>query len=255
MEKVKPKDLFAADIHVELGATWIPTSDIKQFLCDTLAIQHSHHLNVNFAPITGAWEIEGKKYNFGPKSEITFGVENYMNALVLAENALNGRQSKIYKTVYVDGKETKQIDNEKTIVAQQKTELIKQAFQNWIFNDEERKNRLVAYYNRHFNNIKPREFDGSHLTFPGMSSKIKLREHQKNAIAHTLYGSNTLFAHCVGAGKTFEMAASAMEAKRLGLCSKSMIVVPKHLTEQFGTEFLQLYPNAKIFSKKIILLT
>ena len=246
LEQVKPKDLSAADIHVELGATWIPVYDIKQFLCDTLAIQHSNNLNVNFAPITGAWEIEGKKYNFGPKSEITFGVENYMNALVLAENALNGRQSKIYKTVYVDGKETKQIDNEKTIVAQQKTELIKQAFQNWIFNDEERKNRLVAYYNRHFNNIKPREFDGSHLTFPGMSSKIKLREHQKNAIAHTLYGGNTLFAHCVGAGKTFEMAASAMEAKRLGLCSKSMIVVPKHLTEQMGTEFLQLYPNAKI---------
>ena len=180
--------------------------------------------------------------------------------LILTELALNMKEPKIHKTVYIDGIEKKIVDQEATIVAQQKQELIKQAFTKWIFADEERKNRLVAYYNRHFNNIRPREYDGSGLIFPGMNKEIQLREHQKNAIAHTLYGGNTLLAHCIGAGKTFEMVASAMEAKRLGLTKKSMIVVPKHLTEQFGTEFLQLYPNAKILvvtakeigSKKII---
>ena len=150
----------------------------------------------------------------------------------------------------VFGKEKNVVDREATIVAQQKQEMIRQAFNKWIFEDPQRRDRLVAYYNRHFNNIKPREYDGSHLIFPGMNTEIQLREHQKNAIAHTLYGGNTLLAHCVGAGKTFEIVASAMEAKRLGLSKKSMIVVPKHLTEQFGTEFLQLYQSAKIFSPK-----
>ncbi len=169
-----------------------------------------------------------------------------MNGLALTESSLNLKEVRIYKTIYIDGNEKRVVDQEATVVAQQKQELIKQEFSKWIFKDEERRDRLVAYYNRHFNNIRPREYDGSGLTFPGMNTEIQLREHQKNAIAHTLYGGNTLLAHCVGAGKTFEMVASAMEAKRLGVAKKSMIVVPKHLTEQFGTEFLQLYPNAKI---------
>ncbi|MBR6013548.1 MAG: DEAD/DEAH box helicase family protein [Selenomonadaceae bacterium] len=245
LKKVKPKDLTAADIHVEIGATWIPTADIRKFISETFDVHHKT-MEVYFSKHNGLWRIEGKNFpNLSAKAEVTYGVKE-MNALVLTELALNMKEPKIHKTVFIDGVEKKIVDQEATIVAQQKQELIKQAFTKWIFADEKRRNRLVAYYNRHFNNIRPREFDGSHLIFPGMNKEIQLREHQKNAIAHTLYGGNTLLAHCVGAGKTFEMVASAMEAKRLGLTKKSMIVVPKHLTEQFGTEFLQLYPNAKI---------
>ena len=195
LEKVKPKDLSAADIHVELGATWIPTSDIEKFIRETFDVLHGS-MEVHFSPITGMWRIDAKNYpNLSAKAEVTFGVKQ-MNALVLTELALNMKEPKIHKTVYIDGIEKK-----------------------------------IAYYNRHFNNIRPREYDGSGLIFPGMNKEIQLREHQKNAIAHTLYGGNTLLAHCVGAGKTFEMVASAMEAKRLCLTKKSMIVVPKHLTE------------------------
>ena len=245
LEEVKPKDLTAADIHVEIGATWIPPQDIEAFIKETFDVYH-RSMEVHFSPITGNWKVEGKTYpSLSAKSEVTYGV-NQMNALVLTELALNMKEPKIHKTVYIDGNEKKIVDQEATIAAQQKQELIKQAFTKWIFADEKRKNRLVAYYNRHFNNIRAREYDGSHLIFPGMNQEIQLREHQKNAIAHTLYGGNTLLAHCVGAGKTFEMVASIMEAKRLGLSKKAMVVVPKHLTEQFGTEFLQLYPNAKI---------
>ncbi len=244
LENVKPQDLTAADIHVEIGATWIPTRDIENFIRETFDVSKSG-MEVHFSSITGNWRIDGKTYPNSPKAEVTYGVTQ-MNALVLTELALNMKEPKIYKTVYIDGVEKKIVDQESTIAAQQKQEMIKQEFTKWIFSDEKRKDRLVAYYNRHFNNIRPREYDGSHLIFPGMNKEIKLREHQKNAIAHTLYGGNTLLAHCVGAGKTFEMVASIMEAKRLGLSKKSMVVVPKHLTEQFGTEFLQLYPNAKI---------
>ena len=245
LEEVKPKDLTAADIHVEIGATWIPTHDIEQFIKETFEVFHSS-MQVHFSPITGVWRVDSKTYpHLSAKAEITYGVKQ-MNALVLTELALNMKEPKIHKTIYIDGVEKKIVDREATIVAQQKQELIKQAFTKWIFADKDRRDRLVAYYNRHFNNICPRQYDGSHLIFPGMNNEINLREHQKNAIAHTLYGGNTLLAHCVGAGKTFEIVASAMEAKRLGLARKSMIVVPKHLTEQFGTEFLQLYPNAKI---------
>ena len=245
LELVKPKDLTAADIHVELGATWIPPQDIERFIRETFDVYHSS-MQVNFSPLTGVWRVESKNYpHLSTKAEVTYGVKE-MNALVLTELALNMKEPKIHKTVYIDGAEKKIVDQESTIVAQQKQELIKQAFSKWIFAEEKRRERLVAYYNRHFNNIRPREYDGSHLIFPGMNTEIKLRDHQKNAIAHTLYGGNTLLAHCVGAGKTFEIVASAMEAKRLGLTKKSMIVVPKHLTEQFGTEFLQLYPSAKI---------
>ena len=246
LEEVKPKDLTAADIHVELGATWIPAEDVDKFIKETFSLNYNRSIEVNFSKMTGNWKVEGKNLlNLGPKAEATYGVKQ-MNALALTELALNLKEPKIYKTVYVNNEEKKVLDQEATIVAQQKQEMIKQAFTKWIFADKERRERLVVYYNRHFNNIRPREYDGSHLIFPGMNTEIKLREHQKNAIAHTLYGGNTLLAHCVGAGKTFEMVASAMEAKRLGLAKKSMIVVPKHLTEQFGTEFLQLYPNAKI---------
>ena len=245
LELVKPKDLTAADIHVEIGATWIPPQDIERFIRETFDVYHSS-MQVHFSPLTGVWRVESKNYpHLSAKAEVSYGVKE-MNALVLTELALNMKEPKIHKTVYIDGVEKKIVDQEATIVAQQKQELIKQAFSKWIFADDERRERLVAYYNRHYNNIRPREYDGSHLIFPGMNTEIHLRDHQKNAIAHTLYGGNTLLAHCVGAGKTFEIVASAMEAKRLGLTKKSMIVVPKHLTEQFGTEFLQLYPNAKI---------
>ncbi len=245
LELVKPKDLTAADIHVEIGATWIPPQDIERFIRETFDVYHSS-MQVHFSPLTGVWRVESKNYpHLSAKAEVSYGVKE-MNALVLTELALNMKEPKIHKTVYIDGVEKKIVDQEATIVAQQKQELIKQAFSKWIFADDERRERLVAYYNRHFNNITPRQYDGSHLIFPGMNTEIHLRDHQKNAIAHTLYGGNTLLAHCVGAGKTFEIVASAMEAKRLGLTKKSMIVVPKHLTEQFGTEFLQLYPNAKI---------
>lgn len=231
--------------YVEIGATWIPPEDIGLFIRETFEVSH-RGLDVHYSPITGIWRVEGKGYpSLSAKAEITYSVKQ-MNALTLTELALNMKEPKIHKTVYIDGVEKKIVDQEATIVAQQKQELIKQTFTKWIFEDARRRDRLVSCYNRHFNNIRPREYDGSHLIFPGMNSEIQLREHQKNAIAHTLYGGNTLLAHCVGAGKTFEMVASAMEAKRLGPAKKSMIVVPKHLTEQFGTEFLQLYPNAKI---------
>lgn len=209
LAKVKPKDLTAADIHVELGATWIPTSDIERFINETFDVNH-RSLGVHFSQLTGLWRIDGKNYpNLSAKAEVTYGVKE-MNALALTELALNMKEPKIHKTVYIDCVEKKIVDQEATIVAQQKQELIKQAFSKWIFSDNKRRDRLVAYYNRHFNNIKPREYDGSHLIFPGMNTEIQLRDHQKNAIAHTLYGGNTLLAHCVGAVKTFEMVASVI---------------------------------------------
>ena len=200
LENVKPNDLTAADIHVEIGATWIPEKDIEKFIRDVFDVTKSK-MEVHFSPITGTWRVEGKTYPNSAKAEVTYGVIQ-MNALVLTELALNMKEPKIYKTVYIDGVEKKIIDQEATIAAQQKQELIKQEFTKWIFADEKRRDRLVAYYNRHFNNIRPREYDGSHLIFPGMNKEIKLREHQKNAIAHTLYGGNTLLAHCVGAWKS-----------------------------------------------------
>ena len=201
LENVKPQDLTAADIHVEIGATWIPTRDIEAFIKETFEVHH-RSMEVHFSPITGNWRVDGKTSpSLSAKAEVTYGV-NQMNALVLTELALNMKEPKIHKTVYIDGVEKKIVDQEATIAAQQKQELIKQAFTKWIFADEKRRNRLVAYYNRHFNNIRPREYDGSHLIFPGMNKEIQLRDHQKNAIAHTLYGGNTLLAHCVGAGKS-----------------------------------------------------
>nr|WP_231035078.1 SNF2-related protein [Pectinatus frisingensis] len=248
LEAVKPADLKSSDIQIELGATWIPTKDIEDFLFDTLepANYVKNSITVNYAKATGVWNIEGKSADTGnAKASVKFGTDE-INAYKLVEQVLNLREAKVYKTVYVDGEERRVIDKQATMLAQQKQEMLRLEFGNWIWKDPERRTRLTNYYNRHFNNIRPREYNGDHLTFPGMNPEINLRKHQKDAIAHTLFGKNTLLAHCVGAGKTYEMVASIMEAKRLNLCKKAMVVVPKHLTEQFGAEFLQLYPAANI---------
>lgn len=248
LKKVMPKDLEPADIQIELGAPWMPTEDIQQFLVDTLEPGYSERrkIDVLYSGATGAWKINGKNIGNGnAKAEKTYGTE-YMNAYTLVEAALNLKDAKVYKTIYVDGAEKRVVNQKETILAQQKQELLKNEFSKWLWKEPARRARIAAYYNRHFNNIRPREYNGEGLTFPGMSSEIKLRKHQKDAIAHTLFGGNTLLAHSVGAGKTFEMVASIMESKRLGLSNKALVVVPKHLTEQFGNEFLQLYPSAKV---------
>lgn len=242
LEKVQPKDLTADEINIHLGASWIPASDIRQFVIDVF--DTATNPDVEFAPLTGDWKINNKKINNINIDEV-YGFEG-VNALTLLEKCLNHRTMEIKKTVVINGKEKKVTDRKKTVLAAQKMQNIREAFSNWIFTDKERTDRLVSYYNRHFNNIVPRKYDGSNLKFPGMNPEIKLYPHQKDAIAHSLYGGNTLFAHVVGAGKTFEMQASAMESKRIGLCKKPMFIMPKHLTEQFGAEFLRLYPNAKI---------
>lgn len=248
LESVKPKDLEPSEIQVELGAPWIPTKDIEKFLFETLSTSRGtqHGIDVHYSSVTGNWRIDGKGTDYGnPKAEMTYGLSE-MNAYQLVEHALNLKEAKIHKTIYVDGNEKRVVDKEKTVLAQQKQEMLKSEFSQWIWKDPERRERIAGFYNRNFNNIRPREYSGQYLTFPGMNPEIKLREHQKDAIAHTLYGGNTLLAHCVGAGKTYEMVASVMEAKRLGISKKAMVVVPKHLTEQFGAEFLQLYPSANI---------
>ena len=248
LKEVMPKDLEASEINIELGTPWLDPEDIKQFLVDTLEPTYSERnkLNVLYAPATGAWRINGKNAGNGnAKAEKAYGTD-FLNAYALVDLSLNLKEAKVYRTVYINGAEKRVINQKETILAQQKQELLKNEFGKWLWKDPERRDRITAYYNRHFNNIRPREYNGDALTFPGMNTEIKLRKHQKDAIAHTLYGGNTLLAHTVGAGKTFEMVASIMEAKRLGLSKKALVVVPKHLTEQFGTEFLQLYPSAKV---------
>ena len=253
LEAVKPKDLTAEEIHATLGTTWIQPEYIQDFLVDTMSLSYSEEekLDVQYSPVTGKWHIDGKNVSDNAKVNKTYGTE-FINALNLCELALNLKQPKVYQTVIEDGEEKRRVDQERTVQAQLKMDDLRQAFEKWLWKDEDRKNSLVDYYNRHFNNIRPREYNGSYLTFPGMAADIQLRPHQKDAIAHTLYGGNTLLAHCVGAGKTYEMVASAMESKRLGIAHKPMIVVPKHLTEQTGAEFMRLYPGAKILvaSKK-----
>ncbi|MEN6624266.1 MAG: SNF2-related protein [Smithella sp.] len=248
LEAVKPNDLEPSEIQIELGATWIPTEDVRNFLFETLGTGYAtqQSIDVHYSDVTGTWRIDGKSSDYGnPKAEMTYGLKE-INAYSLVELALNLKEAKIYKTIYVDGNEKRVIDKETTILAQQKQEILKTEFSKWIWKDPARRERLAAYYNRYFNNIRPREYSGKYLKFPGMNCEITLRDHQKDAIAHTLYGGNTLLAHCVGAGKTYEMVASIMEAKRLGISKKAMVVVPKHLTEQFGAEFLRLYPAANI---------
>ena len=245
LKSVCPQDLEAQDISVRLGAPWIPVSDIKLFMEETFGdsatIEYSdvHH---------GQWKINcSRRYGLSAFSEKAKAYSTpAFDAAVLLEKILNLQPAVVKETVLIAGKEKEVVNQEKTVLAQQKQELIKEAFAHWIWKDEARKKRLVRYYNRHFNNIRPREFDGSHLVFPGMNPEIQLRSHQKDAIAHTLFGGNTLLAHCVGAGKTFEMVASVMESKRLGLSHKAMLVVPGHLTEQMGAEFMRLYPTANL---------
>lgn len=249
LKKVIPKDLSAAEISVRLGATWIPQEDIQRFVMELLTPSSyaAGRLKVRYTPINGDWFIENKSSDMGNvKADSTYGTKR-ASAYRIIEDTLNLRDTRIFDYVYDEHSNKKAVFNAKeTTAAQAKQEVIKQAFQDWIWKDPERRNRLVRYYNDTFNSVRPREYDGSHITFGGISPEITLRPHQVNAIAHILYGDNTLLAHKVGAGKTFEMVAAAQESKRLDLCQKSMFVVPNHLVGQWASEYLRLYPSANI---------
>lgn len=249
LKKVIPKDLSAAEISVRLGATWIPQEDIQRFVMELLTPSSyaAGRLKVRYTPINGDWFIENKSSDMGNvKADSTYGTKR-ASAYRIIEDTLNLRDTRIFDYVYDEHGNKKAVFNAKeTTAAQAKQEVIKQAFQDWIWKDPERRNRLVRYYNDTFNSVRPREYGGSHITFGGISPEITLRPHQVNAIAHILYGGNTLLAHKVGAGKTFEMVAAAQESKRLGLCQKSMFVVPNHLVGQWASEYLRLYPSANI---------
>ena len=249
LEKVIPKDLPASEISVRLGTTWIPQEDIQQFMVELLTPSSYAvgRLKVRYTAYNGDWFIENKSSDVGNvKADSTYGTKR-ASAYRIIEDTLNLRDTRIFDYVYDEHNNKKAVLNHKeTTAAQAKQEVIKQAFQDWVWKDPERRNRLVRYYNDTFNSIRPREYDGSHITFGGISPEIKLRPHQVNAIAHILYGGNTLLAHKVGAGKTFEMVAAAQESKRLGLCQKSMFVVPNHLVGQWASEYLRLYPSANI---------
>ena len=249
LKKVIPKDLSAAEISVRLGATWIPQEDIQRFVMELLTPSSyaAGRLKVRYTPINGDWFIENKSSDMGNvKADSTYGTKR-ASAYRIIEDTLNLRDTRIFDYVYDEHGNKKAVFNAKeTTAAQAKQEVVKQAFQDWIWKDPERRNHLVRYYNDTFNSVRPREYDGSHITFGGISPEITLRPHQVNAIAHILYGGNTLLAHKVGAGKTFEMVAAAQESKRLGLCQKSMFVVPNHLVGQWASEYLRLYPSANI---------
>lgn len=249
LEKVQPKDLTASEISVRLGATWLPPEIVEQFIFEFLGTPRYAQWNIklHFSEYTGEWNIEGKSYDGGNvKAYSTYGTKR-INAYKIIEETLNLKDVRIFDYVEDnDGKKKAILNKKETAIAQAKQELIKQGFQDWVWSEPERRERLCKLYNEKFNSIRPREYDGSHITFNGMNPEIELREHQKNAVAHILYGGNSLLAHAVGAGKTFEMTAAAMESKRLGLCNKSLFVVPNHLTEQWAAEFLQLYPSANV---------
>ena len=249
LTKVLPKELEASEINVRLGATWIPIKDIEKFIFETLKTPGyaKWDIKVKFSNLTSEWNVEGKSRDRGNDlAEMTYGTSR-VNAYKLIEDALNLKETKVFdQIVNPDGSKTSVLNKKETMLAGQKQELLKEEFKNWIFNDQERRSRLVKLYNERFNSIRNREYDGSNLSFEGMNTEIDLRPHQRNAIARSLYGGNTLLAHVVGSGKTFEMVASAMESKRLGMCSKSLFVVPNHLTGQIGREFMQLYPSANI---------
>ena len=249
LENAQPKDPDASEIDVRLGATWLDPATIQQFMVETFSVPYRFRdiVQVRFSPMTAEWNISGKtRLSSTVAASVTYGTDR-ANAYRILEDTLNLRDVRIYDTVEdAAGRETRVLNQKETTLAQQKQQAIKDAFQKWIWQDPARRQRLVEKYNDLFNSTKPREYDGSHITFSGMNPEITLREHQRNAIAHVLYGGNTLLAHVVGAGKTFEMVASAMESKRLGLCSKSLFVVPNHLTGQWASEFLQLYPSANI---------
>lgn len=249
LEQVQPKDLTASEISVRLGATWLKPDYVKQFVFETLSTPRwaQYNIKVHFSEITGEWRIEGKNQDRGNiKATNTFGTKR-INAYSIIEETLNLKDVRIFDYHKdADGKRTAVLNKQETAIAQSKQEAIKDAFAQWIWKDHERREDICRTYNVLFNSNRPREYDGSHIVFNGMNPEITLRKHQVNAIAHILYGGNTLLAHCVGAGKTFEMTAAAMESKRLGLCQKSMFVVPNHLTEQWAGEFLQLYPSANV---------
>ena len=250
LQQAQPKDLDASEIEVRLGATWISQNYIQKFMEQTFKPPYNRRnpIQVSYSPSTAEWNISGKSTpsKQDVNAYMTYGTER-ANAYRILEDTLNLRDVRIYDTVYdADGTERRVLNSKETTLAQQKQQAIKDAFQEWIWRDPNRRQTLVQQYNERFNSIRPREYDGSHIRFSGMSPEITLREHQKNAIAHILYGGNTLLAHEVGAGKTFEMVAAVMESKRLGLCQKAMFVVPNHLTEQWASEFLRLYPSANI---------
>ena len=249
LQKVQPKDLTASEISVRLGATWLPPDDVQEFIFYLLETPRyaQWNIKVHFSPFTSEWNIEGKSYDKGNvRAYNTYGTSR-INAYKIIEETLNLKDVRIFDYIEDDEGRKKAILNKKeTAIAQSKQEMIKQEFQDWIWSDPERRERLCKFYNEKFNSVRPREYDGSHIIFNGMNPEIELREHQKNAVAHILYGGNTLLAHAVGAGKTFEMVAAAQESKRLGLCNKSLFVVPNHLTEQWAAEYLQLYPAANI---------
>ena len=257
LEKAQPKDLEASEIDVRLGATWLDSSIVQQFMMETFQppyrIRYNNSITVRYSPYTSEWRISNKSATgYGDiMATETYGTRR-ANAYKILEDTLNLRDSRVYDTIVEDGKEKRVLNQNETTLAQQKQQAIKDAFAGWVWKDPQRRALLVKKYNELFNSTRPREYDGDHIHFVGMNPEINLREHQRNAIAHVLYGHNTLLAHEVGAGKTFEMAAAAMESKRLGLCQKSLFVVPNHLTEQWAAEFLHLYPNAKLLvtSKK-----
>ena len=249
LQKVQPKDLTASEISVRLGATWLSPDDVQEFIFHLLETPRyaQWNIKVHFSPFTSEWNIEGKSYDKGNvRAYNTYGTSR-INAYKIIEETLNLKDVRIFDYIEDDeGKKKAVLNKKETAIAQSKQEMIKQEFQDWIWSDPERRERLCKSYNEKFNSVRPREYDGSHIIFNGMNPEIELREHQKNAVAHILYGGNTLLAHAVGAGKTFEMVAAAQESKRLGLCNKSLFVVPNHLTEQWAAEYLQLYPAANI---------
>ena len=249
LEKVQPKDLTASEIFVQLGTTWLPEEIAQQFMYEFLdtPVYARWNIKVHYSKLTGEWNVEGKSYDRGNlKAYNTYGTKR-VNAYKIIEETLNMKDVRVFDYIEdAEGKKKAVLNKKETAIAQSKQELIKQGFQDWVWRDPARREKLVRLYNEKFNSIRPREYDGSHIVFSGINPEIELREHQKNAVAHILYGGNTLLAHAVGAGKTFEMTAAAMESKRLGLCNKSLFVVPNHLTEQWAAEFLQLYPAANI---------
>ena len=257
LTKAQPKDLEASEIDIRLGATWLNPAIVQQFMMETFQppyrIRYNNLIQVRYSPFTSEWRIGNKSAAgmYDIMSTETYGTHR-ANAYKILEDTLNLRDCRIYDTIEEDGKERRVLNQKETMLAQQKQQAIKDTFAGWVWQDPQRRNLLVKQYNELFNSTRPREYDGSHIHFVGMNPEINLREHQRNAVAHVLYGGNTLLAHEVGAGKSFEMAASAMESKRLGLCQKSLFVVPNHLTEQWASEFLRLYPNSKLLvtSKK-----
>ena len=252
LKRVQPRELDASEIEVRIGATWIEPRFIEDFMREVFETPE-HLLNrdvikIQYSDVTGQWNVKGKNADYGNSLvNMTYGTSR-RNAYQILEDSLNLKDSRVYDTVIEDGKEKRVLNKKETTIAAQKQDAMREAFRDWVFRDMDRRNELVSKYNVLFNSTRPREYDGSHLKFPGMTPDIELKDYQKNAVAHVLYGNNTLLAHCVGAGKTFEMVAAAMESKRLGLCQKSLFVVPNHLTEQWASDFLRLYPGANILA-------